>query len=215
MASPSRTLHKSIPLLITIITTVVLSSATQLLQRSALTYAQQIIPGANPTNWTQSYFFGAQSKALRKGVPNVLQLSFQIGSPFGAAFNPGYSASSQGKEFYVIVSGKKNGVEFVECLFAPNDEIKTTDYSGDWGLAEYSIEPYYSCVNVTFDNGSLTQQVKGSITLTDSTGPPAYACGPNTDGSLNTLKTSSSTTEEVALYNGTNWLHIALGEAKV
>jgi len=42
-------------------------------------FAQQAVQGANAQNLTQTFFFAAQSKTLTDGVPDALQLSFQIG----------------------------------------------------------------------------------------------------------------------------------------
>jgi hypothetical protein len=42
-------------------------------------FALQAVQGANAQNLTQTFFFAAQSKTLTDGVPDALQLSFQIG----------------------------------------------------------------------------------------------------------------------------------------
>ena len=40
---------------------------------------RQAVQGPNPENLTQTYFIAAESDKLSNGVPDSLQLSFQIG----------------------------------------------------------------------------------------------------------------------------------------
>jgi len=65
-------------------------------------FAQQAVQGANAQNLTQTFFFAAQSKTLTDGVPDALQLSFQIGkansvptdTPCFPALLPGFNTHS-------------------------------------------------------------------------------------------------------------------------
>lgn len=166
---------------------------------------RQAAQGVNPQNLTQTYFFAAQSNTFTNGIPDLFQLSFQIGSFFGPPFAP--------SEYFVVVSGGKAGVPFSQYVLAPNDTISTTDYSGNWGLASY--EGFFNWESVIAKVDSPAQKASGSLTLKHSTGPPAWGCGPGTGTNLETLITKSSTPAEIDMYKNTNWAHFALGQAEV
>ncbi len=143
------------------------------------------------------------SRRLLVEHPTFDMLTSFLGSWFGPSFAP--------SAFFTVVSGSKAGVGFAEYLLAPNDAISTTSYSGDWGLGSY--EGSYGWESVVVSVDSPAQNVTGSLRLSRSTAPPAWACGPGTGTNLEALITDSSTPTEIAMYKGTNWAHFAQGHA--
>ena len=113
----------------------------------------------------------------------------------------------------MVVSGIKAGVPFSKFLLDPNDTISVTDFSGNWGIGSYEGTAGWSSVNAMIH--APEQNVQGYINLAESTGPPAWGCGPDTGTNMEALITPSSSTAEVNMFKGTNWAHFASGKAHV
>ena len=113
----------------------------------------------------------------------------------------------------MVVSGNKAGVPFSKFLIEPNDTITVTDFYGNWGIGSYEGTAGWSSVNAMVY--APEQNVKGYINLAESTGPPAWGCGPNTGTNMESLITASSSAAEAKMLKGTSWAHFASGKAHV
>ena len=113
----------------------------------------------------------------------------------------------------MVVSGIKAGVPFSKFLLDPNDTISVTDFSGNWGIGSYEGTAGWSSVTAMVH--APEQNVKGYINLAESTGPPAWGCGPDAGTNMESLVTSSSSAAELKMFKGTNWAHFASGKAHV
>ncbi|MCJ1476252.1 hypothetical protein MMC13_004918 [Lambiella insularis] len=165
--------------------------------------ARQEVFGANPSNLSQTYFFGAVSDTPADEVPEFFQLSFQIGSVFGPALAP--------SEYYTIISGSTAESGFYDNIIAPNVSIK--DFSGKFGAASYHGSRHWESTTATVDDD--TQKIFGSMVLPNNTGPPAYACGPEEGTNLHKLITAKSSANEIKMLQETNWAHMSLGAGNV
>lgn len=113
----------------------------------------------------------------------------------------------------MVVSGVKDGLPFSKFLLGPNDTISVTDFSGNWGIGSYEGTAAWSSVKTMVY--APEQNVKGYINLAESTGPPAWGCGPRTGTNMESLITPSSSAAEVKMFKGTSWAHFASGKAHV
>ena len=102
-------------------------------------------------------------------------------------------------------------VSLTDYVLAPNASIK--DFGGVFGPAQYRGTDRWH--NSTAQVDAAAQDIEVEMTLPHSTGPPAYACGPGTGTSLQSLITENSTQNEIKMLSETNWVHLALGAGSV